>query len=317
VFTLRQPAPPPAATPPESLRPPQPAVNAITSTTSTTSTTTATPDRPLTGVRPAAGPSRLSIGCASSRGRIRDRNEDAFLVQHLRWLSQGEHREAALLVVADGMGGYQAGDKASRMVLESVGNVLSPLLTAQLSGSGDDGAEAAEIDRAINEANEDVFVQATSDPACKGMGATAAIVLIRGGQAFIGHIGDCRVYHHRSGQLTQVTRDQTLVERMIELEQITRERAKKHPARNEVTQAIGRRAEIEPAHHRLELAAGDWLLVCCDGLTAHLETPDLEQLLSEIAPAAPSAHDLARQLVDLADERGGSDNCTVVVASCY
>jgi protein phosphatase len=266
-------------------------------------------------VRPAsppAPPGRLDIGCASSPGRIRDRNEDSFLVQHLRWLSQGEFHEAALLVVADGMGGYRAGDRASRMVLEAVGNVLSPLVTAALTGSADDGAEAAEIDRAIREANEEINVQATSDPACKGMGATAAVVLVRGGQAFIGHVGDCRVYHHRGGRLTQVTRDQTLVERMIELEQITRERAKMHPARNEVTQAIGRRPEIEPAHHRLELAAGDWLVVCCDGLTAHVDAPELEQLLSGAVPA----RDLSRQLVDLADQRGGSDNCTVVVASC-
>lgn len=268
---------------------------------------------PATAVRPPPGPCRFEIGCASSQGRVRDRNEDSFLVQQLRWLSQGTYHEVALLVVADGMGGYQAGDRASHLVLEAVGNVLAPLLTAALTGPVDDGADAAEIDRAIRAANEEVHLQATSDPACKGMGATAAIVLLRGSQVFIGHVGDCRVYHHRDGRLVQVTRDQTLVERMVELEQITRERARRHPARNEVTQAIGRRADIEPAHYRLEVAAGDWLVVCCDGLTAHVDTPDLEQVLSG---PVPPARDLARQLVNLADQRGGSDNCTVVVVAC-
>jgi protein phosphatase len=269
---------------------------------------------PTTAVKPPLGPCRLDLGCASSRGRVRDRNEDSCLVQHLRWMSLDDWHEAALLVVADGMGGYQAGDRASRMVIQTVGSLLAPLLTAALEGQPWDGAEAAEIERAIREANDEVYAHAVGDPACKGMGATAAVVLVRDAQVCIGHVGDCRVYHHRGGRLTQVTRDQTLVARMVELEQITPERALRHPARNEVTQAVGKRADIEPAHYRLELAPGDRLLVNCDGLTAHVEAPDLEKILN--GQASSSAQQLARQLVELADERGGSDNCTVIAVCC-
>ena len=268
---------------------------------------------PTTAIRPPLEPYHLDVGCFSSRGRVRDRNEDSCLVQHLRWMSLDDWHEVALLVVADGMGGHLAGDRAARMVIQTAGSVLMPMLAAALLGQSWDGAEAAEVERAIREANEEVHAHAAADPACKGMGATAAVVLVRDGRVVIGHVGDCRVYHHRGGRLTQVTRDQTLVARMVELGQVTPERALRHPARNEVTQAVGRRADIEPAHYRLDLAAGDRLLVSCDGLTAHVEAAQLEKVLN--GPVA-SAYQLARQLVELADERGGSDNCTVIAVCC-
>ncbi len=264
----------------------------------------------------APGPLRLEIGCASSRGRVRVRNEDSFLAQHLSWMSADVACDAALLVVADGMGGHQAGDRASRLVIQAVGGQLLPLLAGALTGAPGDRSGAGlagAVDRAIREANRTVHALATGDAACKGMGATAVVVVVRGGEALIGHVGDCRVYRKRNGVLAQVTRDQTLVARMVELGRLTPERAKAHPARHEVSQAIGRRADIEPAAHRLDLARGDVLLACCDGLTAHVDGPDLQKAL---AAPAPSARQLARRLVDLADQRGGTDNCTVVVACC-
>ena len=268
---------------------------------------------PKTAVKPPPGPCRLDVGCASSRGRVRDRNEDSFLVQHLRWMNLDDWHEAALLIVADGMGGYQAGERASRTVIQAVGGLLMPLLTATLEGRTADGTEEAEVERALRTANAEVHAQASSDPACKGMGATAAVVLVRDNQVFIGHVGDCRVYHHRGGRLTQVTRDQTLVARMVELGQVSPQRALTHPARNEVSQAVGKRADLEPGRYRLELAPGDGLLVNCDGLTAHVDAADLEKVLN--GPAR-TAQELARHLVEVTNERGGSDNCTVIVVCC-
>ena len=110
-----------------------------------------------------------------------------------------------------------------------------------------------------------------------------------------------------------MTRDHTLVNRMVDLGQLTPEEAATHPARNEVTQALGGRL-VEPSLHALDLERGDWLIVACDGLTAHVSDDALRETARR---SAPSAAYLARRLVELANEGGGTDNCTVVAAYCY
>jgi len=140
------------------------------------------------------------------------------------------------------------------------------------------------------------------------------VVLFWDGKVKVGHVGDCRVYHQRGDNLTQVTRDQTLVERMVELGQLTPKEALTHPARSEVLQAIGNYAEIAPAAYQLQLAAGDWLIVACDGLHTHVNNAKLQEAIRQAAPAAAA---LAQQLVDQANQRGGTDNCTVVAVRCY
>ncbi|HKB37917.1 MAG TPA: protein phosphatase 2C domain-containing protein [Gemmataceae bacterium] len=266
---------------------------------------------------PSAGPCRVSVGCATSRGMVRERNEDHFLMQQLAWSAGEDVHEAALLGVADGMGGYQAGDRASGLVIATLTSTLSPVLSGLLRGpSREDGS--AVLTRALGEALQEchrvVSQTAASDAACKGMGSTAAVVVVWDGQAFVSHVGDCRVYHQRGETLTQVTRDHTLVARMVELGQLTPEEAESHPARNEVTQALGKRVPIEPSQHTLELQRGDWLIVACDGLAAHV-TDDTLRTTARLA--APSAAYLAKRLVELANEGGGTDNCTVVAAYCY
>jgi protein phosphatase len=263
-------------------------------------------------------PPRLDLGSATSPGRVRTRNEDSFLLQSLTWSNLSERHDLALLAVADGMGGYEAGDRASALVIRTVGAALAPLFNGTLSGQFK-GATATiltgALAAALQEANRSVYQKATGgDPACKGMGATAAVVLVWDGLTLIGHVGDCRVYHQRAGQLTQVTRDQTLVARMVELGQLTAKEALNHPARNEVSHAVGKTAELEPARYRLQLAAGDWLVVACDGLHAHVEASTLQE---EINKAPPAAARLTQQLVELVNQRGGSDNCTILAARCY
>ncbi len=146
------------------------------------------------------------------------------------------------------------------------------------------------------------------------MGATAAVVVIWNGRVVVGHIGDCRVYHQSAGQLKQVTRDQTVVNRMVELGQLTPREAAGHPARNEVLQAIGTRTAIEPAHCKLKVAPLDWLLVTCDGLYGQVDDRVIQTTLSK---APPSAALTANRLVELANQSGGADNCTVVAVRCY
>jgi protein phosphatase len=260
---------------------------------------------------------RLDLGSATSPGKVRDRNEDRFLVQHLSWSDPKRYREIALVVVADGLGGYEAGDVAAAMVMSHVGSSLGALLVSAVSGQLQD-ASADRLLRSINdslrEVNQSVFDKGRSDAACRGMGATVAVAIVWDGEVLIGHVGDCRVYHQRGEQLNQVTKDQTLVERMVELGTLTREEADKHPERNQVSQAVGKVRVIQPASYRLDMAPGDCLVVATDGLHAHV---DNRMLSATIRKTGYSADLLANQLVEMANQGGGSDNCTVVAVLGY
>src|SRR5205807_2487552 len=121
----------------------------------------------------------------------------------------------------------------------------------------------------------------STDERFKGMGATAALVVIWDGHAYLGHAGDCRVYLYRSGSLNQLTEDQTLVSRMVALGQLSAEEAAQHEKRNEVTQAIGKRPSIEPSRSEVGLLPGDYVVVACDGLAAHVDHPMLQKALNE------------------------------------
>jgi protein phosphatase len=264
-----------------------------------------------------AGALRLEIAGVTSIGRERKRNEDSFLVQHLTWSDMNQNHQLGLVIVADGMGGHAGGDQAARLSLRTIGTVLAPLLTGALSVERRDVTRAGlakSIDAAIKEANRVVHEAAKTDKRHKGMGATAAVVVIWNGRVVVGHIGDCRVYHHQAGQLKQVTRDQTVVGRMVELGKLTPEEAANHPASNEVLQAIGVRTALEPAHYKLKLAVGDWLIVACDGLHGQVNDRALQ---ATVAKAPASAAQLANRLVDMADQSGGMDNCTVVAVRCW
>jgi protein phosphatase len=272
------------------------------------------PTVPPTVEVPAA-PLRLDVGAATSAGRVRKRNEDSYLVQHLAWSNRDERHECALLVVADGMGAYEAGDRASGLVIRELGTALARVLGGALAAPLPDGPAVllGALRSALQEGNRAIYRLAQTEKGCKGMGATAAAVLVWDNQALVAHVGDCRVYHQRVGRLTQVTRDQTLVARMVDLGKLTPREALHHPARNEVAQAVGKQPDLDPSRYQVALAPGDWLLVACDGLHAHFDHAALQQ---EIGKAPPSALQFAQQLVHLVNQRGGSDNCTVLAVRC-
>lgn len=267
-----------------------------------------------TGVVTAAA--RFEIGGATSVGRVRTRNEDSYLAQHLAWSGRERRGESALVVVADGLGGHEAGEEASDMVVRAAGAALLPLLAGEANGRErlTPQAVADAIEAVLQEANREIHARAKQEARGKGMGATAAVVVAREGEARVGHVGDARVYHQHGGQLTQVTKDQTIAARMVELGRLSPREALVHPARNDVYQAIGHHPNLKPAHYEVKLAPGDWLVVTSDGLHAHVEGEELQQAVTR---AEPSAARLAAALVDLANQKGGSDNCTVVAVRCY
>jgi protein phosphatase len=198
------------------------------------------------------------------------------------------------------------------MAMSQVGSYLGALMVSAVSGQLQD-ASPERLSRSINEslagANRNIFEAARLNPACRGMAATAVAAIVWDGEVLMGHVGDTRVYHHHGGQLTQVTKDQTLVQRMVELGTLTPEEAVNHPASNQVTQALGKHQTVTPASYRLRLAQGDCLVLASDGLHAHV---DARMLSGAIRKTGYSADILANHLVELANQGGGTDNCTAV-----
>jgi len=219
----------------------------------------------------------------SDIGLQRSTNEDAFVAA------------PPLFAVADGMGGAQAGEVASRTAVEALGRALE---------GGRTLAEAAQ------EANRQVFTLAEDDPSRAGMGTTLTVLrLLEGNErAELAHVGDSRAYLLRDGHLEQLTADHSLVGEMVREGKLTADQAISHPARSILSRALGTEPGVEVDRREIDLRADDTLLLCSDGLTSAVSDADIQRWLQGAAP-----RDAARRLVVEAKNRGGHDNITVVV----
>lgn len=252
----------------------------------------------------------LDVGSATTAGKVREANEDAFLVRRQAWSAGTTKYEVMLLAVADGMGGYGGGEKASTLAVQTLQAALAPWFEKAVAGRIEAELNVAdELRAALNEAGKAVHAASLADPALKGMGAAAVVALICGDQAHIAHVGDCRAYHFHGGKLKQATKDQTLLQRMLDLGTLQPNEVQNHPAKNELSQALGRRPDVAPDFCQLALGRDDWLLLASDGLHCHLSH---EELQKELTLCLPSPAFLAQRLIDVVNERGGNDNCTVI-----
>jgi protein phosphatase len=276
---------------------------------------------------------RLEIAAWTTTGMMRTGNEDAFAVMYSCETRQDDLGEAALVLLTDGMGGYEAGEVAAALTIQVMRQCLvaQPIFApfAGASHFADDALSPAQhanghgpvpldieackqaLRAALREANRQVYAAARSPGSRRrGMGCTAEAVYVNGRHVIVGHIGDSRTYHLHEGRLLQLTRDQTLVNRLVELGTLTEEEALNHPRRNELQQAVGGQPDVEPALYHSPLSPGDWVVVCSDGLSNHVGAADLIQMLQSEALSAEMA---ARRLVNLANIEGAADNATVVV----
>jgi serine/threonine protein phosphatase PrpC len=227
---------------------------------------------------------RFAHGDRTDVGRGRPENEDSILVDP----------EDGLYAVADGMGGHRAGEVASATAIEA-------LKAAFLGGQPVDAAVAA--------ANAAVFAKAAEDAALRGMGTTLTAVALRDSTALLGHVGDSRAYLMRDGAVTQVTDDHSLVEQLVREGRLTPEEAQKHPQRAIITRALGIDANVEVDTYRVDLRAGDRILICSDGLTNMLS----DETIAGTLRRHPDPQQAADTLVDMANQAGGDDNITVVI----
>jgi PPM family protein phosphatase len=219
-------------------------------------------------------------------GRQRNANEDSHLTR------------APLFVVADGMGGAQAGEVASKAAAES------------FAGELPEAAPERVLEQTIEGANRTIHELAHKDPSLAGMGTTttALIVDLEAEEVAIGHVGDSRAYRLRAGKLEQLTRDHSLVEEMRRKGQLTDAQAEDHPQRSIITRALGPEPEVQVDLQTVPAQAGDVFLICSDGLTTMLDDEQLTQILTR----ATSLQSAVRALVDEANRAGGRDNITVV-----
>lgn len=262
------------------------------------------------------GHARLNIASWSTTGMVRADNEDALAVVQSTELRDGVQEEFAFILAADGMGGTEAGEVAAALTIQSLRRSLFQELPLRRLADEPGLPELPCEDRTIHwrladalcEANRFVYRASRETHQHRGMGCTAEAVYLDGKQVVVGHVGDSRTYWLHRGKLTQLTRDHTLVARLVELGRLTPEEAELHPRRSELRQAIGGRSEIKPEIVSANLSPGDWVVVCTDGLNC-LPKPMIQTILEE----SVCADQAARQLINRANRLGAPDNVSVVV----
>jgi serine/threonine protein phosphatase PrpC len=252
----------------------------------------------------------VSVFARTDIGMQRSGNEDAFLVADLTTGNVGLGPEitthtigerGSLLVVSDGMGGAVAGEIASELAVTTIRESLTQM-PADMSIS-------QKLKLAVEVANERIWDQARQNPELAGMGATLTAALIHSTVAYIAQVGDSRAYLIRGQRVKQLTKDQSLVQMLLDSAAITPEQASSVP-QNVIMQALGTQPTVNVAMSAVQLCQGDYLLLCSDGLSNKVDCEEMREVI-RAAGDLPSA---CRRLVEMANQRGGEDNITVVIA---
>ncbi|GMU51379.1 MAG: hypothetical protein AMXMBFR33_05250 [Candidatus Xenobia bacterium] len=271
------------------------------------------------GQVPATSPvvAGYEIAMKTDIGCVRSINQDACAeVQFVVWEKDVPTR-AHLVVVADGMGGEAEGDKAASLAVRSLAReVLTSVLHFQVAGETNrllptDPIERARVllERGIETANRSIHDYAELDMSRRGMGCTMTAVLLVGDTAVLGHVGDTRGYRFRGQELDLVTTDHSLVGRLVQMGQMSREEARNSPQRSIIYRALGTNPEVEVDLYERRLAAGDYLLICSDGVWEYYQ----DEELSEFFARGPNAAEAANWLVATCLERGADDNATCAI----
>lgn len=250
--------------------------------------------------------SKIELVNVSDTGRKRPHNEDSAVTDPV----------TGLAVVADGMGGYKAGEVASaiaaKAILDTVrGDIQN--LSPESADSVDPelSAESGLVRESIIGANRHIFKTATEVPQCQGMGTTVVVVLFHDNRVIVAHVGDSRVYRLRDGDLSQITNDHSLVQELIDRGFFTPEEAEANTPKNLVTRALGIDETVEVDVSEQAAKTGDIYLLCSDGLNDMVDDEEIRLTLSKYSGnLAEAAHELVR----LANESGGKDNISVVLA---
>lgn len=255
---------------------------------------------------PAQQEIRLRSSARTNQGRVRKNNEDSI---HL-W---GED-SFILAVVADGMGGAAAGEEASRIAVETVHNIMAEEGHRKITSYGDEDDEevVAKLRESIEQANINIVMKAKNYPEFKGMGTTVTLAFARSTDVLLAHVGDSRAYliDGDTKHIDQITSDHSFVQALVDAGHITAEEAEHHPMKNVLYRALGQADDIEVDIVRdVRMHVGDRMVLCSDGLTLHVKPSEI----AEIASEESDPNIASERLINLANERGGRDNISVIV----
>ena len=246
----------------------------------------------------------LEIATCTDPGMVRSHNEDSIA-------ADAQH---GLVVLADGMGGYNAGEVASGMATTVIVTEMRQILqNAKPYDTDKESAEAVAskiVREQVLKANSSIYQAAQSQPQYAGMGTTLVVCLYYDNRMLVAHLGDSRLYMLRDGKFSQVTRDHSLLQEQIDSGIITPEQAKKAQHKNLVTKALGIDPTVEPEIHEYPTKVGDIYLLCSDGLCDMVEDEDIGMTLQTLGGNLKLA---AQQLVQMANDNGGRDNVSVIL----
>jgi serine/threonine protein phosphatase PrpC len=241
----------------------------------------------------------IELHAAVDPGRARSNNEDSVATED----------GVALAVLADGMGGYNAGEVASNMATTFIRTELGRWLQ-EASISASDAEVRRAMDICVDNANRAIFNAANSNPQYAGMGTTLVVAVFRDNRLLLGHVGDSRCYRLRAGRLQQITRDHSLLQEQIDAGLITPEQAAFSANKNLVTRAVGVEDTVLLETHQHDVLSSDLFMLCSDGLSDMLDDASIAQVLL----AHDSLESCTRALIDAANDAGGKDNISVILA---
>ena len=245
-----------------------------------------------------AVPLTIELHAAVDPGRARSNNEDSVATDD----------GVSLAVLADGMGGYNAGEVASNMATTFIRTELGRWLR-EASAQASDAEVRRAMDICVDNANRAIFNAANSNPQYAGMGTTLVVAVFRDSRVLMGHVGDSRCYRLREGRLQQITRDHSLLQEQIDAGLITPEQAAFSANKNLVTRAVGVEDTVLLETHQHDVLPGDLFLMCSDGLSDMLDDDSIAQVLQE----HDSLDSATRALIDAANDAGGKDNISVIL----
>jgi PPM family protein phosphatase len=267
--------------------------------------------------RTTGGGIRVSVFGKTDLGKTREHNEDTFLVADLSTGDASLHPDVisheigprgSLFMVADGMGGAAAGELASEMAADLIFRHLSTAWTSDPDGSA--SRFAFRMREAVELANQKIYAYAREHPEVRGMGTTVTAAGVFERDLYLTQIGDSRAYLVRGGEAIQLTKDQSLMQRLVDAGELTEEEAEQSERRNIILQALGPdpRVKVDLSHQSLQ--QGDTLIICSDGLSGLVRREEFAEFVAKY----PDLSDLCSALIDTANQRGGPDNITVITA---
>ena len=244
------------------------------------------------------------IGMLTDVGKVRTIDEDSILAAELSFGVNSESSKFLLLAVADGMGGHAKGEEASKIALNAIARAVMPELF-------NDTPFTELLEKGIQNANQDILDYTAKYPESSGMGTTSVCAVVKGNEVHLANVGDSRAYVISDDEIRGVTKDHSYVQALVDEGKITQAQAREHPKKNIITTAVGISPSVEADKSILTLGSDESLLLCCDGVIAHLTDEDIHKIIND----SPDPQSACQKIVDTANERGGSDNISLIILS--